>query len=54
MEVLQDALGQTSCLENLGDPLSNGRRLWRRLEDNGVAGEDSRDEGVDESEVGIL
>ena len=54
VEVLQHALGQASSLEDLSDTLGNGGGLGRRLQDDGVAGENGWDERVDEGQVRIL
>ena len=54
MEVLDHVLWKSSIEENLLYVFDDGRSLRGRLEDYGVAGEESRYQRVDENEVGIL
>ena len=54
MEVLDDAVGEAGGLESFLDVLDDGGRLGRGFQDDGVAGEEGGNQGVDEDEVGVL
>ena len=53
-EIGEQALGQASAPEGLGDALADEQRLRRVLQDDGVAGEKAGDDGVDRGEVRIV
>jgi hypothetical protein len=54
VEDLEDILVQAGVDEGLLHLLDDERGLGRRLDDDTVTREESRDERVDESEVGVL
>lgn len=54
MEILANSIRESSLLQEIGHPLNDGRRLRRRLQDDTAACKQSRDERVDENEVGVL
>lgn len=47
VEDVEDAIGQSGILESIGQAFGAKGCLGRVLEDNGVAGEQRRDDGVD-------
>ena len=53
-QILEQTLGQTGPLERLGEALTDEQRLRRMLEDDGVAGDQRRHDGVDGGEIGIV
>ena len=53
-EVVEQTLGQACPLERLGDALADQERLRRVLQDDGIAGEQPRDDRIDGGEIGIV
>jgi hypothetical protein len=53
-EIGEQALGETSAPERLGDTLADNQSLRRVLQDDGVAGEETGNDGVDRGEIRVV